>query len=134
MTWEIFTGYLYHKWPQIFSVYRFHNPALSSIMTFRWVSNNSSIMCATSETGVAYPSETPAWLHLLAFIINDHMRTGLDLVSTVNKFRIYWNYISKSYKLAILRYLTPLLITFSTCHYLIFFCYMVTSSDYNISL
>ena len=52
MTWLTFMEYLCHKWPQIWSVCRKHNLALSSFMTSHRISNNSDPTDETCWAGV----------------------------------------------------------------------------------
>ena len=50
------TGCLCHKWLQICSVCRNHNPVLSSYMTYHQDSNKSNMMGATCGARIYYPS------------------------------------------------------------------------------
>jgi hypothetical protein len=59
MTWLNVPEYLFHKWPRIRSVFRNHNPILSSIMTYHRVCNKSNTTGSTSGEGTDYPSGAP---------------------------------------------------------------------------
>ena len=59
MTWLIFMEYLCHKRPRMSSVRCYHNPVLSSFMTYHRVCNKSNKTDAISGAGSAYPSGAP---------------------------------------------------------------------------
>jgi hypothetical protein len=56
MTWLTVTKYLCHKWPQICSDCRNHNPVLSSFMTYHRVCNKNNTTDPTWGAGTVYPS------------------------------------------------------------------------------
>ena len=51
--------YLCHKWPHICSVFRNHNPVISSFTTYHRACNKSNMTGATCGVGTMYPSGPP---------------------------------------------------------------------------
>ena len=51
--------YLWHKWPRICSVCRYHNPVLFLVVTYHWVCNKSNATGATSGAGNTYLFRAP---------------------------------------------------------------------------
>ena len=66
--------YLCHKWPQICSVSRDHNPVLSSLMTYHWVCYKSNKTGATSGAGTTYPFGASEFVEILLFTCLNGLR------------------------------------------------------------
>ena len=69
MTCLTVTEHLCHKLPRISSVCRYHNPVLSSFMTYHRLCSKSYTMGAACGTGTAYPSGTHSFLCRVLLII-----------------------------------------------------------------
>ena len=54
LIWSTFVEYQCHKWPRICSVGRYHNPVLSSFLTYHRTCNKDNTMGDTRGTGTAY--------------------------------------------------------------------------------